>query len=130
MIDEQLDPASFPIKLVVDVVKARQHGLEMALAMGFSQLAATQIATVVSELARNIIIHAGGKGAITLLAANNVHAGGKKMGLKVIAQDQGPGIEDVELALAGGLYPCTINANRRPTRSEDKRLSAPPLPSA
>jgi serine/threonine-protein kinase RsbT len=102
MIDERLDPASFPIKLVVDVVKARQHGLEMALAMGFSQLAATQIATVISELARNIIIHAGGEGAITLLAANNTHAGGKKTGLKVIAQDRGPGIEDVELALTGG----------------------------
>jgi serine/threonine-protein kinase RsbT len=103
MTDERLDPARFPIKSVLGVVKARQRGMAMALAMGFSQVDATQIATVISELARNIIIHAGGEGTITLLACtDNTHVGEKKRGVKVIAQDRGPGIEDVELALTVG----------------------------
>jgi serine/threonine-protein kinase RsbT len=97
MTDERLAPVHLPIKLPMDVVMARRRGLEMALALGFPLPEATKVAVVISELARNIITHAEGKGTITLLTHT-----GKKKGIEVVAQDQGAGIEDLELALAGG----------------------------
>jgi serine/threonine-protein kinase RsbT len=68
----------------------------MALKMGFSMPDATKIAVVVSELARNITLYAE-SGTITLIPQNS-----QRKGIKVIAQDKGPGIEDVERVLAGG----------------------------
>jgi serine/threonine-protein kinase RsbT len=97
MTDERLDPIRLSINLLMDVVAARRRGLDMALALGFPLPEATKIAVTISELARNIILYANGKGSVTLLACT-----GEEKGIKIIAQDQGPGIEDLELALAGG----------------------------
>lgn len=97
MISESLTPTRVSINSPVDVVTARRRGLDMALAMGFPVPEATKIAVVISELGRNIVLYAG-KGAITLIA---YHTGEEKY-FKIIAQDQGPGIEDVDLVLAGG----------------------------
>jgi serine/threonine-protein kinase RsbT len=55
------------------------------------------VATAVSELARNILVYAGG-GTIDLsLIQEDSHRG-----MLVIAQDEGPGIENVELAMRDG----------------------------
>jgi serine/threonine-protein kinase RsbT len=51
---------------------------------------------VISELARNITLYTEG-GTITLIPYRS-----ERVGLKVIAQDTGPGIEDVDRVLAGG----------------------------
>ncbi len=96
MTGEQLQLASLPINDMGDVVKARRHGLDMALTLGFSRPDATKIAVVISELGRNITLYTEG-GTITLTACDKA-----KKYLTITAQDQGPGIEDVELALAGG----------------------------
>jgi serine/threonine-protein kinase RsbT len=92
----RLEPTCLPIQGLLDVVTARRRGLEMALALDFPLPEATKIAVVISELGRNIILYAK-KGTITLTA----YAEGKK-GINVVAEDQGPGIDDVELVLAGG----------------------------
>jgi serine/threonine-protein kinase RsbT len=97
MVDERLDPVHMPIKLLMDVVTARRRGLDMALALGFPVPEATKVAVVISELARNIILYANGQGTITLLAY-----GGEKKGIKIVAQDRGPGIRELELVLTGG----------------------------
>jgi serine/threonine-protein kinase RsbT len=97
MLDERLEPVRLPIKQLMDVVTARRRGLEMAEAMGFPLPEATKVAVVVSELGRNIILYTEG-GTVTLIpyvAEGNKH-------LKIIAQDKGPGIEDVDLVLRGG----------------------------
>lgn len=100
MLDERLDPVRLPIASIVDVLTVRRQGLDMALALGFSQADATQIAAAISELARNIVFQAAGKGMITLIA----QAGNPK-GIKIVAQDSGPGFADVEAVLAGRSSP-------------------------
>jgi serine/threonine-protein kinase RsbT len=91
-----LDPVRLPINNLINVVTSRRRGLEMARQLGFSLPDATKIAVVISELARNITLYTEG-GTITLIA----HTGDRK-GIKIIAQDKGPGIEDIERVLAGG----------------------------
>ena len=96
MAAELLEPVRFPVKNLINVVSTRRHGLEMALTVGFSRPDATKIAVVISELARNITLYTEG-GTITLIPHTS-----NRRGLKVIAQDQGPGIENVDQVLAGG----------------------------
>ena len=62
---------------------------------GLSRVAAQQLATVTSELARNILKYAG-QGRIRLEKLE--HKGRK--GVRLIASDSGPGIADVEQAMA------------------------------
>jgi serine/threonine-protein kinase RsbT len=96
MAGEGLTPTRVSINTLMDVVTARRRGLNMALALGFPLPDATKIAVVISELGRNIILYAE-KGTITLIAYAK-----KEKCFKIIAQDEGPGIEDVELVLQGG----------------------------
>jgi serine/threonine-protein kinase RsbT len=91
-----LEPVRLPIANLINVVTTRRRALEMALKMGFSTPDATKIAVVVSELARNITLYTQG-GAITLIPQNS-----QRKGIRVIAQDKGPGIEDVARVLQGG----------------------------
>jgi serine/threonine-protein kinase RsbT len=62
---------------------------------GLSRVAGQQLATVTSELARNILKYAG-RGQIELESLE--HKGRK--GVRLIASDSGPGIEDIEQAMA------------------------------
>jgi serine/threonine-protein kinase RsbT len=80
-----------------DIVMARQHGRIMAAHLGFSGSDLTIIGTVISEIARNIVEHAK-SGEITLKSAN----GNSKRGIIVVAQDEGPGIPDIDRALQDG----------------------------
>jgi serine/threonine-protein kinase RsbT len=80
-----------------DIVSARQKGRAMASDLGFSSGDATLIATAISELARNIVSYAR-KGQITL---KGVH-GSSRVGIVVIASDDGPGILDIRQALRDG----------------------------
>ena len=67
----------------------------LAKETGLSSVAAQQVATVTSELARNILKYAG-RGQIELEGLE--HKGRK--GIRLIASDSGPGIEDIEQAMA------------------------------
>ena len=96
MVDESLAPVRLPINNLINVVTTRRRGLEMAQKVGFSLPDATKIAVVISELARNITMYTEG-GTITLIPQT-----GDKKGIKVIAQDTGPGIDDVDRVLVGG----------------------------
>lgn len=62
--------------------------------MGFDQTGQYLIASAVSELSTNIIRYAH-KGKITLTIIHN----GDKAGFEVDAQDQGPGISDMDNAM-------------------------------
>ena len=97
MADESSDNRMyFPIGDMADVVRARRRGLEIALDMGFPRAEATKIAVVISELGRNIESYATG-GSITV----TLHTGDDK-GIVIVAQDQGPGIPDVDRVLQNG----------------------------
>jgi serine/threonine-protein kinase RsbT len=86
-----------PISLDKDIVDARHKGRSIALALGFSSGDATLVATAISELARNIVSYAK-CGEIVI----QVIHGSPRLGIQVIAHDQGPGIQDVQQALRDG----------------------------
>jgi len=80
-----------------DVILARQRVRLQAQETGFSLLNQTRLVTAVSELARNIVVHAkGGKVSVFKTRA------GDRMGLKVVFEDKGPGIPDIEKAMQEG----------------------------
>ena len=80
-----------------DVVIARKRAHELAMQQGFTGAAAAALATAVSEVSRNIVVHAGG-GEVMLTAA--VRAGTR--GVVVTALDAGPGIRDIDEAMRDG----------------------------
>ena len=80
-----------------DIVAARKAGHELALDLGFSLTDVTMIATAISEVARNITSYAG-RGAVRIAVAERE---GRKA-LVVRAEDEGPGIADVERAMEDG----------------------------
>jgi serine/threonine-protein kinase RsbT len=85
------------IETDADLVSARAEARALADRLGFSRTDATLIATAVSEIGRNIILHAGDGGVeMTPLLDDTRH------GIKVVATDSGPGIRHPEAALEDG----------------------------
>jgi serine/threonine-protein kinase RsbT len=80
-----------------DMLPARAHARALALELGFTRTDATLIATAISEIARNIVVHVG-KGEIAMKPVQEE----KRYGLLVVATDAGPGIPDVPAALEHG----------------------------
>jgi len=80
-----------------DVVAARQEGRVMAIQAGFSGSDIAIIATAISEIARNIIEYAD-HGEIII----NVSQKDNKQGIKIVAVDNGPGIQDISKAMQDG----------------------------
>jgi serine/threonine-protein kinase RsbT len=80
-----------------DIVAARKAGHQLALDLGFSLTDVTMIATAISEIARNITSYAG-RGAVRVTVADRE---GRKA-LVVRAEDEGPGIADIERAMEDG----------------------------
>ena len=81
-----------------DIVVARGEVRRMAAALGFGLLDQTRLATVASELARNVVKYAG-RGR--LIAQPVVDAGGRQ-GLRLVFEDSGPGIRDLAAAMRDG----------------------------
>lgn len=80
-----------------DLIFVRKIGRSMAAEVGFGLTDQARIATAISELGRNIINYAG-KGSITL----SLISFDSRLAFEVLAQDQGRGIENIELALQDG----------------------------
>jgi serine/threonine-protein kinase RsbT len=88
------DEVRVPITSDADLVTARAEGRAMAEQLGFPRPDPTLIATAISEVARNIVVHAG-RGEIVLRPFDDAD----RFGLVVIARDEGAGIRDVDAAL-------------------------------
>jgi serine/threonine-protein kinase RsbT len=86
-----------PINSDSDIVAARQRGREVASLLGFTPTDSTLIATAISELARNIVTYAK-RGEVVI---KNVMSG-ERVGIIVIARDQGPGIANIAQAMQDG----------------------------
>ncbi len=91
------DEVRVPITSDADLVPARAQGRALAQELGFSQTDATLIATAISEIARNIVVHAG-RGEIVMTRMHEPH----RYGLVIVASDAGPGILEVDRALERG----------------------------
>ena len=80
-----------------DVVLVRQAVRKKAVSLGFGLVDQTKIVTASSELGRNMLVYGGG-GTVLLDVVENE----RKTGLRVIFEDRGPGIQDIDLALSDG----------------------------
>jgi serine/threonine-protein kinase RsbT len=80
-----------------DIVRVRQAVRAWAIEIELSLVDQTKIVTAASELARNTLDYGGG-GTATLEMLQD----GIRRGLRVVFEDQGPGIADLELAMKDG----------------------------
>lgn len=87
---------SVPVQSESDVVSVRRRVREISSQLGFSLVDQTKVVTAASELARNTIIYGGG-GTLQIETLN-----GPRTGLRLVFEDQGPGIPDIGLALRDG----------------------------
>jgi serine/threonine-protein kinase RsbT len=86
-----------PISSDLDIVAARVEGRSLAKEMGFGIIDQARIATAISELARNVVLYAQ-SGQIIL---SRLDLDGR-LGLQIVCQDEGPGIEDLDLVMRNG----------------------------
>lgn len=80
-----------------DIVTARQAVRALAAELGFSTTDRALIATAVSELARNLVLYAR-EGDMLFSSRSE----GARRGLRVVVEDHGPGIANLDLALQDG----------------------------
>jgi serine/threonine-protein kinase RsbT len=86
-----------PLQNSSDVVVARQKVRQWAIELRFSLVDQTKLVTAASELARNALDHGHG-GQMTMEVVNGM----ARSGLKLVFEDTGPGIPDIEQALKDG----------------------------
>jgi len=80
-----------------DTVRVRQAVRTWMVEMKFNLLDQTKMVTAASELARNTVEYGGG-GSARMEALEN----GARHGLRLVFEDHGPGIPNIELALKDG----------------------------
>ena len=80
-----------------DIVTAREIGRNEAKRIGFDTVNQARIASVISELARNIYLYAS-VGTITIEKIDCENS----VGIAITATDEGPGIEDVRKVMQDG----------------------------
>ena len=90
-------PETVPVRDGDDIVRVRRAARERARRLGFGVTDQTRIMTAASELARNALRHGGG-GHVTLERAEKEG----RVGIRMTFDDQGPGIADVDAAMADG----------------------------
>lgn len=78
----------------MDIARAIVQAKKMSNQVAFAAVDQSKIATVVSELARNILKYAG-HGHLILCALDH----GTGRGIEIVAEDHGPGIDDTIRAL-------------------------------
>src|SRR5947209_2594648 len=94
---EVLNSECFELRDSDDIVIVRQAARRVAITLGFGLVDQTKIVTASSELARNTVDYGGGGTA--LIESIRVD---RKTGVRIIFEDQGPGIPDVQQALTDG----------------------------
>ena len=88
---------SMPIRTPEDIVLVRQFVRKQAMALGFGLVDQTKIVTATSELGRNTLDYGGG-GTVNISVVENIG----RVGIRVVFEDQGPGIPDIDQALTDG----------------------------
>lgn len=89
--------AAIDIQTEEDVVRVRQSVRQAAVAVGMRLIEQTKLVTAASELSRNALDHGGGGKAEVQVLEDGI-----RRGVRLIVEDDGPGISDVEQALTDG----------------------------
>lgn len=87
-----------PVRESLDVFAARWAVVRLGAAIGFPTIACQELAIAVSELATNILKY-GIRGEIHLCRVDDPDAG---PGLAIVAEDEGPPLADLEVAIRDG----------------------------
>ena len=93
-----MESRSIALETEHDIVVARSEARKMAASLGFGLLDQTRLATVASELGRNAVKY--GRGG-RMIAQPTADARGRA-GLRLIFEDDGPGIPDIDAAMRDG----------------------------
>ncbi|MCJ2126823.1 anti-sigma regulatory factor [Methylobacterium sp. J-077] len=94
----QPDAVTVTVTTEIDVAEARQEARRLALRHGFGTVRAHGLATAVSELAMNLVLHTARGGQIRLTAQDAAEAAV----IELVAEDDGPGIPDLARAMEDG----------------------------
>lgn len=92
-----LEEESHGIRSSEDIVFVRQIVRRKSVALGLGLVDQTKFVTAASELARNTLDHGGG-GTVHIELVRNE----RKTGIRLVFEDQGPGIADIAQALTEG----------------------------
>lgn len=95
MTDER--QGELPLHNEQQIVATRQTVRSLCQALKFSLVDQTKMITAASELSRNTLIHGGGGRMCWFVIEMN-----GKQALKLVFEDQGPGIADLKLAMTDG----------------------------
>ncbi len=94
-------PDTVQIRTEPDIVTVRRRVRDRARDLELDPVAQTKIVTAASELARNTLVHGHG-GEVVVDVVHTGLAASPRAGLRLVFRDEGPGISDLERALAGG----------------------------
>jgi serine/threonine-protein kinase RsbT len=86
-----------PLASQDDVVLIRQAVRTAAIEIGLNLVDQTKIVTAASELGRNTVVHGGGG-----MARVEIVQDAARRGLRLVCEDHGPGIRDIEQAMKDG----------------------------
>jgi serine/threonine-protein kinase RsbT len=95
---KRLETRICPVCAEADVMKVRALLHHAAEAVGLGRADRAKVLTAGSELARNILEYADGRGEMALELLDN----GRRKGLRATFRDRGPGITDIALAMSDG----------------------------
>lgn len=93
-----MEPVTCSVRREVDVYLAMSRGRAVAEAIGLAAVDRTRVEIVILELSRNLITHAGGGQLIFGRVDDPEHG----TGMSIAAEDEGPGIADIALAMQDG----------------------------
>ena len=93
-----MESRTIALKVDHDIAVARNEVRRLAAALGFRSIDQTRLATVTSELARNIIKYGAGGRVI----AQPVKSPSGRQALRLIFEDKGPGIANIDAAMRNG----------------------------
>jgi serine/threonine-protein kinase RsbT len=86
-----------PLRVDSDVAQARMRVRQLCTGRGFPSSEVEALVTATSEVARNVIVHAGdGEVLIGTVVTNG------RAGVVVVTRDSGPGIPNIERAMCDG----------------------------
>lgn len=91
------DPLYVTITVDSDVAIARIRTHSLAIEEGFTEVESAAAATAVSELARNVLVHAGGGDVAVSVVAEKC-----RVGIVVVVRDEGPGMVDTDRVMQDG----------------------------
>ena len=97
-VNNPVEPIIVRVAKEYDIPETRRKAGSLAEALGFRKILVFYIMTSVSELANNLFFHTEKGGTISFAPVRRTG----NTGIEIIAEDQGPGIADIDLAMKDG----------------------------